>query len=234
MIKKKEKSVLMENGIPHHLKPYLIINKKSKNLNKNFIIKGKIRCVCGSETFTIIREKFNESNECKEAEKQISALLEKHKSIQNKGYLSMIEIKGNWYIADDEERPLEDITKYQNIILSEQIPSIYLEAICSQCGKKIIIFDSRKHGYDGLNMNKENDYINDFETIKISKCRKCNSDFSKIIVKISNTGKGDLLSEGNDCINNSNWEDAFDWITIDLKCGCCGKRTKNYIEEETM
>jgi len=232
----------MENGVPNHLKPYVVVTKEAKTLNDEFMVAGSVKCPCGSETFTIIRDKWEQSAESKEAENQINALYEKHrKAITKKdGHLcEMSGENGKWYIAysnfiPGKERLLEDITELNKIFRSTPYVPTFFEAVCSQCGQKILVFDSSQHGYDSLAAAEIHNYVKEFKTVKKAKCRKCGSDASKITVKISSTGKDDLFTECGDLINNSNWENAFDWITVDLECGGCDKETKKYLDLETM
>ena len=239
--------LIMENGIPNYLKPYFTITKTPKTLNDKFIVIGNIRCSCGTENFTVIRDKWEQSPESKMAEKQIKALYAKYLP-QYKGSLCEIgSDDGRRWIALSIYPPtgghkmkyLEDITELIEIaFFGEPLTPTFLEAICSHCGQKILIYDSSRYGYDALAIIAEKNYIRkyatDFKIVKKQKCRKCGNETSKIIIEISSTGKDDLFSESVAFINDNNWEDAFDWITVDLKCGGCGKDTKKYLDLETM
>ena len=58
--------------------------------------------------------------------------------------------------------------------------------------------------------------------------------WGQIEVHISNIGKQELLSEPGNGLNDSNWEDAFDWFTIDLTCSGCSPISRKYLDIETM
>ena len=230
----------MENGIPSYLKPYVVETKEPKTFEDAFVVVGDVKCSCGTETFNVIREREERTPESREAEKRIEEIAAKYESEQSDGHTLCITSKqGRDYFAfvdfsTDEEHFLEDITELQKVAFGGPLTPIFLEAVCSRCSQRILIFDSRKHGYNGLIAETEKNYATDFKTRKKSGCRKCGNDTSEIIVKISNTGKDDLLSEQDGPVNNNNWEDAFDWLTVDLKCGGCGSVTKKYLDFETM
>lgn len=233
----------MENGIPNYLKPYITITKAPRSLKEEFSVAGNIRCTCGSESFVIMREKWIQSKESKEAVQKINMLYGKYRknALFTNGTLCETSTKdGKWSIAyityDNGEniKILEDITELRDIANSTPLIPTFFEAICSHCGKKILIFDSSKYGYDGILGSLKNDFSRDYKTIKKNKCRKCGSEASKISVIISSTGKDDLFAESSELINDSNWEDAFDWITVNLKCSNCNKETKKYLDLETM
>ena len=230
----------MENGIPKHLKPYVAVTRKPSTLNDAFEVVGNVRCKCGGKDFVIIREKKEQTQESKAAEKQIEKLFTKYKNkCAEKNDLCITSRNGRDYIAcvnfdTDRERLLEDITELQKLAYGGLITPIYFMAICSQCGQEILIFDSRKHGYNSLTALDQKNYSEDFRTEKRGKCSKCGYESTEISLAISSTGKSDLLNENAEVINNNNWENAFDWFTVSVKCSGCGKETKKYLDVETM
>jgi hypothetical protein len=111
----------------------------------------------------------------------------------------------------------------------------YFTGRCRGCGKEILLFDSRKYGYDGLCEALEGRQRND-DTNGITKTKKrhCENEGYKIYLTFSSTGKEDLITETGGLITEENWKDAFDWLTIDLSCNKCGKTTKDWRDIETM
>ena len=231
----------MKTGVPNHLKPYLEIENEVIDENEEFTVKGKVRCTCGCDTFTIYREKWVLSPIAKEAGEKIQELYKKYREDPKlkKGLVTQFE-KNKVYIVYKnyelrETIYLEDITELEEKADTPLLPT-YVEAVCSHCGKSIIVFDSSKHGYNSIVGKGIFKYAESFPVRKKRRCRNCKEETTKIVVTLSNTGKTDLFTEVDDrsIINDENWENAFDWITIDLECGKCGKQTKKYIHMETM
>jgi len=231
----------MDNGIPKHLKSYVVMVNEPKSLNDIFKVAASIKCSCGVDAFNIVTEKWEQSHESKEAEKQINALKERYKKNFPSNRWRMMDsgYKGRWWIFVEEKgninnnKYLEDITDLWNVSLKDPLIPTYLSAICSKCSQQIVILDTRYHGYDAFAWQDTLKFNNNFKTKQKQKCRTCGNNNSKITVKISSTGKDDLLAEGDGIINEENWQDAFDWITIDLECAGCGKITKKYLDLET-
>lgn len=229
----------MENGIPNYLKDYFFIRNYPKTLNSNFIVDGIINCSCGAEDFFIYREK-EETLETQTANVLISKLIKQYKQeCKDTEHLSIINRQNKYYIAkvnfkNNTEYLLKDITELNNKLSNGNSIPVFLEAVCTNCGKNILIFNSSINGYNGLFNSSNEKYASKFSTKRIRKCRICGNDSSKIEIHISSTGKKDLLTEQNSIINEFNWEDAFDWITIDLKCSGCGRVRKKFLDFETM
>jgi hypothetical protein len=123
-----------------------------------------------------------------------------------------------------------------NIVDTRPPEYFYITAKCKNCGKEILLFDSRYYGYDGVcshfeNPNKE--YGTDGKA-KIKK-EHCADAGYKVYVTFSNTGKEDLFENdmGDGTITEENWKDAFDWIIVHLECSKCGRKVK-VLDLETM
>ena len=179
--------------------------------------------------------------EAKEAFKEIRELYEKHKNNpKTEGRLSTHYTKSGTYIGYFDSTLLrdvflEDITELDKKTSKGPKMPTYVETVCSHCGKEIVIFNSSRDGYDGV-IDEDKQDKGSFPIIKKRRCRICKEEVYKMEVTISSTGKTDLFTEVDDrsIINEETWENAFDWITIDLECGKCGKKTKKYMDLETM
>lgn len=231
----------MENGIPGYLKNYVYVKNYPANFNNEFIVDGIIKCSCGSEDFTIYREKFNQTFDVREANKKIGELIKYYRQKCNDAeHLSIVNRQNRYFIAKidfktNNEYLYDDITElYTKVSSEEQRIPIFVEAVCANCGKKIPIFNSSINGYNGVLGIAGKVTKKDFLIKKKSKCRKCGSEHYKVKLSISNIGKYDLLSEQVNSISSCNWEDAFDWIAVDLKCSGCGRVYKKYLDVETM
>ena len=230
----------MENGVPNYLKEYLFAKRYPQTLDNEFIITGSIRCTCGANDFHILREKEEQTIEERIANKQIFTLINNYKQFCESGqHIGIINREDKYYIAKidfnkNKENLLEDITELNKKINNEQLVPIFLKAICVHCGKEILIFDSSVNGYNGLLNSSNMGYKKAFSIRKRQKCRKCGNKASQIDISISNTGKHNLRMEHSNLLVDCNWEDAFDWLTVDLKCSGCGRLTKKYLDVETM
>ena len=238
-------AVPMKNIVPNYIKGFLEINKYIQNDKKaQDITNGQLHCACGCNKFFVFREKWLQSEESKVAEKAINALYEKYKkdpkypigngNMFGESVCDLGDPKSKAYIFYcPSKRPsiiLEDITELQRAFRScESVPTLIL-AICSECGKEIEVFNSSKHGYDGLICENKRE----FSTIprkKISKCKKCGSE-ERILHIVFHYE--DLEGIKEDLGSDEDITNAFDWITIDLECTNCKKVQKGYLDLETM
>lgn len=115
--------------------------------------------------------------------------------------------------------------------------ALVIKAVCKDCGKEHLIFDSSKHGWNGF-VCHDGITVPDEELISWN-CPKCNYHIHNIGISISSQGKQDFIDESGisdgeiDLIEND-WVNAFDWITIGLKCFDCGHDDEKWIDYETM
>ena len=232
----------MENGRPNYLKQYISsVGKTFYDIREPFALYEKVKCSCGSETYILYREKNQQSAEEKNAEKEIWELIQRYQQeYKGKGTIYISSRQNREYIIfedkkENKERLLIDITEWNKVLIKEEQGPVIVEAVCADCNKKISIFNSAVNGYNGLLNSfkgKEKKY---YPVTKKSKCHICGCETYKIYINIHNTGKKDLLEDqACEYINEDNWVDAFDWISIDLECSDCGKKTKKWFEMETM
>lgn len=113
-----------------------------------------------------------------------------------------------------------------------------VEAVCSSCNKELILFDEGKHGWNGFVCN--DDFLNREEPLKLNKCTKCNESRFKIQVRVTSQGKQDFIDESGlkngfgETLNESDWVDAFEWISANIICLSCNKQEENWLDCETM
>ena len=110
-----------------------------------------------------------------------------------------------------------------------------VKLICKKCGREILLFDAGKHGWDGFVC--QNDFLDRSEPPVKFTCPKCGSDAFRITVRISSQGKQDFEEEclaHDDSFSIEDWVDAFEWITVSLSCGKCGREEDDWLDLETM
>ena len=166
-----------------------------------------------------------------------------------KGENNEFEVTGDLKCdCGNNEFTISFIGKYQDGIVTlckyEDVFYLAIKCKCKKCGKLHVIFDNNLHGWNGFVCSDENEF-NGYENFPIEiyqkswLCPKCNNDSHIISVNISSQGKADFISE---VLENSedarfveeDWVNAFEWITISLKCLTCGFEDKEWIDYETM
>ena len=115
--------------------------------------------------------------------------------------------------------------------------ALIIKAICTGCGSDHLIFDDSRHGWNGFVCHS------DVKTPKADfgcwKCLKCGGDTHGIVVDINSQGMQDFIDEaglakGKAEFREGDWVNAFDWITVGLKCCGCGYDIKKWVDYETM
>ena len=135
-----EKSMI---PIPDYLKQYAL-----EQTQKDNCLSFKLRCLCGCERFNVWEKDYtNKENE----------LIKEYKeNIPDTGWHT---IYGG---VDSNGKPynyIKILGIFKKQITFPKTP-VFMEvdvvkAICSQCQKEIVIFDSRYYGYDGMTSNNE-------------------------------------------------------------------------------
>jgi len=115
--------------------------------------------------------------------------------------------------------------------------ALVVKAECKDCGKTHLIFDGSKHGWNGF-VCHDGVTVPDVD-LKSWNCPKCNCDIHNIKIGVNSQGKQDFIDEtgiadGESDFTEDEWVDAFDWITMGLKCSGCGHTDEKWIDYETM
>ncbi|MDR1564823.1 MAG: hypothetical protein LBS74_07690 [Oscillospiraceae bacterium] len=115
-----------------------------------------------------------------------------------------------------------------------------IKCFCTACGKGRLLFDDKKHGWDGFVCHGEwmGESAPD-EALSPHQCRECKEEIHEITVVISSQGKQDFIEEsgiadGEAEFKEEDWVEAFDWIDISLKCSNCGCEEEQWLDLETM
>lgn len=222
----------MNTGKPKYLDEVYRIKEDINNLDESFSVQGNIQCTCGSQQFYVYKNVVSTS-ENKVRAKKIQVIKDKYKNILNQpGNCLASRLKDGkeevgYCNAQMQFFLLEAIDFEQNVD-----SPLVIKLKCAVCGKEYEIFNSSKHGYDGIISNKK--YEGKIPMTKKRRCSSCNGETYQVELTISNTGKKDLMEEGGEYITEENWTTAFEWISVDLSCSTCGKKYKKWFDMETM
>jgi hypothetical protein len=116
-----------------------------------------------------------------------------------------------------------------------------IRADCPECQKTHLVFDKDYHGWDGFVCARETGYRqNPRPDLVPWQCVKCQSTSHLITVLVS-MDKEIILEDGpvtgpDDAtiLDDSNWPEGFDWITMEIICSSCGHKTEEWLSYETM
>jgi ribosomal protein S27E len=109
-----------------------------------------------------------------------------------------------------------------------------IKAKCSQCANEYLIFDKDFHGWNGLVCHDSKQAAIARPELTTWKCTECNSLPHNAWIRISTMGKQDFIEETEGEFEENSWPEAFDWITINIRCPNCNKKTDEWVSYETM
>jgi len=110
-----------------------------------------------------------------------------------------------------------------------------VRAVCRQCGREAVLFDAGKHGWDGFVCGF--DPLDRTEIAEKFRCPVCGGEHYAVTVHIASQGKADFvrfLKESESSFTEEDWVNAFEWITVSLRCTNCGRRDSRWLDCETM
>jgi len=114
--------------------------------------------------------------------------------------------------------------KYDDSLNYREQDGLKINAICSKCGKKHLLFDEATQGYGGFVCHDHK--TADDKTLTGLKCKKCGADMFSVMIGIEAEDKEQFIEE---CVTEypdefslEDFIDSFDWITITVRCESCG------------
>lgn len=135
-------------------------------------------------------------------------------------------------------RTFSDYNAKRNIVSVGQYEDGYalvVKADCNTCGKEWLLFDLSKHGYDGF-VCQDGVAIPDTVELAEYSCVNCRQNSFKVYMGIEVEDKEQFMEEvvawKPDKFTEEDYVDAFNWLDISLKCSCCGKDEKSWINLE--
>ncbi len=106
--------------------------------------------------------------------------------------------------------------------------ALNVTGICVSCGKRHLLFDLAKHGFDGF-VNGEGVSVSDGELKEFS-C--CENGFN-VEMLIETEDKENFAEDFIDAdFSPEDYVDTFNWLVINLKCSECGKTLRDFVNIE--
>lgn len=109
-----------------------------------------------------------------------------------------------------------------------------VRAKCLKCGREHPVFDDTVHGWNGFVCHDDACDTLQKPAENVWKCPKCGNESLNIRLRIDSAGKEDFLEETDGEFEANDWTEAFEWITIGLKCSACGHEDTEWVSTETM
>lgn len=186
-------------AVPEYLLPYAHRTKIVKEA-----VSFDLECTCGCSDFALLKNSFTAEEE--------RVLKEYEQSFPNTGWHTVYSEKG------EDEKPrfyIKRLFFFKQYLVFPQAPVFadikVIKAICKSCGKEILIFDSRLHGYDSIESSDEKKaYIPHFNENKAQD--------GNVSVKIEQNDEADVDSAlfSNICVYLSSHDRkrlCFEWET---------------------
>jgi hypothetical protein len=107
------------------------------------------------------------------------------------------------------------------------------KAVCTKCSVEYLLFDSDFHGSDGFLCHDRKKASLPRPSLVSWKCLSCGALSHSVTITICSQGKDVFMAETKGEFDEGLWPDAFEWITISIKCNKCGLETKNWVDYET-
>lgn len=109
-----------------------------------------------------------------------------------------------------------------------------IKVVCADCNKNWVVMDLSKHGYDGFVCR--NGLSVDESELKKYLCPKCGKEYFLVKVGIEAEDKEQFIeecvSEYPDEFSPDDYIDAFNWITVSVKCCNCEMTCEEWISLE--
>ncbi len=106
-------------------------------------------------------------------------------------------------------------------------------AKCVSCGAEHLLLDKDFHGWNGyVCREREHDYPR--PPLVVWPCRTCGKVGHKADIVVCGEDKDEAIEASGGRLDESNWQEGFGWIEIDICCVKCGHRHESWVSYETM
>lgn len=109
-----------------------------------------------------------------------------------------------------------------------------IRARCIKCGKSHLLLDVDFHGWNGLICHDIEQAARPRPPLAPWKCVRCGKSKHKARIEVVSEGKDSCLAEADGAIDDDRWPDAFESLTIDIRCTECDHSHVAWVSCETM
>jgi hypothetical protein len=103
------------------------------------------------------------------------------------------------------------------------------------CGVGHLLFDKDFHGWDGYVCREESGgHLRSRPPLVPWTCKSCGKATHKADVIVVGEDTKTAIEESGGRLDETNWQEGFGWICINICCAACGHRHEPWVSYETM
>ena len=106
-------------------------------------------------------------------------------------------------------------------------------AKCVKCGSEHLLLDKDLHGWNGYVCKEKSRHL-PRPSLVAWPCKSCGKASHKVDVVIFGEDMKEAIEESGGLLDETNWQEGFGWINIDICCAVCGHRHESWVSYETM
>jgi len=108
-------------------------------------------------------------------------------------------------------------------------------AKCVNCGTEHLLLDTDFHGWDGFVCREElGGHLRPRPALVGWPCKVCGKNMHKASVLVVSEDKETAFEESGGVLDETNWQEGFGWMNIDIRCAACGHSHEAWVSCETM
>jgi hypothetical protein len=108
-----------------------------------------------------------------------------------------------------------------------------IEADCTRCRARHLLFDAHFHGWDGDIFHDEQKASLPRPALTPRNCLKCSGTSHTAQILIQTEGSIDFIENTNGEFPADRWPDGFGWFTVSTTCASCQLETDGWVDYET-
>ena len=103
------------------------------------------------------------------------------------------------------------------------------------CGKQHLLLDVDFHGWNGFVARERlRGHLRPRPAVVAWPCKACGKTAHKADVLVISEDKKVAIEESDGFLDETNWQEGFGWINIDIRCVTCGRAHESWVSYETM
>jgi hypothetical protein len=106
-------------------------------------------------------------------------------------------------------------------------------AKCTGCGTEHLLLDQDFHGWNGF-VCGDKSQLRPRPHLVPWPCNSCGKHAHTADAVIFSEDKAVAIDESGGLLDETNWQEGFGWININIRCVACGRAHESWVSYETM